>query len=146
MTVGRIWDGGSEDSGVMSSAEITRQIRAIWKNLEELRGELKGSRAELVEQGKALAKIETGIERLVSSLVLIPPRETCVRMEMRVQALEETVEDAVEREQCKGCKNDERVNTLEAFKKTWEPRLWMGFGILLFLQVAVPVAVKVLWK
>ena len=130
----------------MSSAEITRQIKAIWRNLEELSGELKGSRAELVEQGKALAKIEMGIERLVASLVLIPPRETCVKMEMRVKALEETVDDIEARAQCHGCKNDERVNMLEAFKKTWEPRLWMGFGILLFLQVAVPVAVKVLWK
>jgi hypothetical protein len=146
MSAGRIWDTPSEDHGVMSNAEVTRQIRAIWKNLEEFRTELKGSRTELVEQGKALAKIETGIERLVAALVLIPPRETCVRMEMRVTALEETVEDIGERGQCHGCKNETRVDALETFKKTWEPRLWMGFGILLFLQVTVPVAVKVLWK
>lgn len=153
MSAGRIWEGGSEDSGVMSNAEVTRQIRAIWKNLEEFRSELKGSRTELVEQGKALAKIETGIERLVAALVLIPPRETCVRMEMRVKALEESVEDLDERAQCHGCKNETHVTTLitrtdslEAFRKTWEPRLWMGFGIVLFLQVAVPVAIKVLWK
>lgn len=139
------WEG-DEPAGVMSGAEVTRQIKALWKNMEELRGDLRGFRAELVEHGKALAKIETGIERLVASLVLIPPRETCVRAEMRITALEETVEDIAERGQCQGYKNDGRVEALENFKKTWEPRLLMGFGIVLFLQIAMPLAVKFLLK
>jgi septal ring factor EnvC (AmiA/AmiB activator) len=142
MSTGRIWDAPADDHGVMSNAEVTRQIRAIWKNMEEFRTELKGSRTELIEHGKALAKIETGIERLVAALVLIPPRETCVRAEMRIQALEETVESIDERQQCHGCKNEENVKTLMDFKKLWEPRLWMGFGGLAIIQILVGVAVK----
>lgn len=144
MTVNRLWEGGGEDHGVMSNAEVTRQVRAIWKNLEELRSELKGSRTELIEQGKALAKIETGIERLVAALVLIPPRETCVRAEMRLAALEENVTCLEEKGACADCKNGGTVADLVAFKKLWEPRLWMGFGGLALLQVLVGFAIKFL--
>jgi hypothetical protein len=114
---------------------LEHRVTSLERNAVEMRGDMKGLRDELVSQGKALAKIETGIERLVAALVLIPPREVCVRAEMRIAALEENVVSLEENQGCIDCKNGQHVADLILFKKEWEPKLWKGIGGLVVIQL-----------
>ena len=129
----------------MNPSELTRQIKALWKTSDEIKQDMKGFRVELVEQGKMMARIDTNMDRLANALVAMPPKDKFVEHDMRIKALEETVDDIEDRQQCQGCKNDERVDRCVKFMDTWTPRLWMGFGVILFFQFSVPIIVKLLW-
>jgi hypothetical protein len=149
MTYGDFKDEG----GAMGAAETTRQIKALWKSNEEIRGDMKSFRVELVEQGKVLTKIDNNVDRLANAIMMVPPKERCVEYGMRIKALEETVEDLDDKKQCEGCKNEPNITALttkdadkESRMRVLEQKMWMSVGALAVLQVAIGVILKLTGK
>lgn len=139
MTYGDFRDEG----GAMNAAETTRQIKALWKSNEEIRGDMKGFRVELVEQGKVLSKIDGNIDRLANAIMMVPPKDQCVRNSMEIQMLKETCADLEEKEQCHGCKSEKEISDLKRWKEETAPRIYMALGALGLIQVLVPVAILI---
>ena len=126
----------------MSPQEATRNIKQLFRITDDLKNDIKGVRDEQVKQGLTLTEIKADTKQI--ALILSGPSNRCVEYGMRIKAAEERLDDMDERHQCAGCQNADKVASLVEFRKIWEPRLWMGFGIVIFLQLALTLGPKLL--
>lgn len=135
----------------ITPAEAAAQLKSLWKSHHELKSDVRNMKTMQEQQGIMLTEMNGNVRR-IADVIAGPPPNRCVENAMRIKALEESVEDLEEKQQCAGCKNDPRVASLEEAKKDFEPRLraletkmWMAVGALAALQIGLT-AFRVFWK
>jgi hypothetical protein len=140
-------DGAPERRGAMSQGEMSESLRSLWKGHNELKSDFKNMRHIMDQQSVMMTEMNANVRQIAASVASVP--NWSVAHDMRLKKLEEDTEDQEERierielrQQCHGCKNDEKVQTLQEFRKVWEPRLWMGFGALVLMQIAIGAYIK----
>lgn len=133
----------------MGPKEIAREFKSLWKANDEVKADLRGFRTELVEQGKSMARIDSNIDKLANSMMLIPPRDKYIEHEMRLKMIEESLSDLEGRKQCEGCKSEASIISLkdngkdsETRLRAIEQRMWMAVGALAATQAGTFVWMK----
>lgn len=123
-----------------NAGDIPHRVRTLEEGHRELRTEVRA-------MSGTLSEIKGDVKGIAAAIGSTPSR--CIEHGMKAQAAHECCQDheerleSIERRPCANtCKNDEKVASLLEFRKVWEPRLWMGFGALVLVQILVGVAMK----
>lgn len=107
----------------MNNAELTRQVKALWKAQDRLADSIAVMTKELSTNTRILERIEAGLsdasrrieeqsKRFDDFLTGITQPKRCVEYAMQIKTLEDQV-DELEQSKCKTCPNTSRIDILQ---------------------------------
>ena len=116
------YEDGS-NGGSMNNAELTRQVKALWKAQDRLADSIAVMTKELSANTRILERIEVGLsdaskrveeqnKRFDDFLTGLTQPKRCVEYAMQIKTLEEQVEE-LEKSKCKSCPNTSKIEILQ---------------------------------